>query len=71
MFPLSASIQADVAHKMESKVDELTNLYESPHSQEAVVDRYISTGDVPVDKEKAPIMSSSPGIGLLSFFQNL
>ena len=71
MFPLSASIQADVAHKMESKVDELTNLYESPHSQEAVVNKGISVGDVLVDRGKDPIMSSSPGIGLLSFFQNV
>ena len=46
-------------------------LDESPHSQEADVGQYISMLDVLVAKETAPIMSSSAGIGLLSFFQNL
>ena len=40
-------------------------------SEEADVDQYISVGGVLVDKEKPPIMPSSQGIGLLSFFQNL
>ena len=36
-----------------------------------VVNKGISVGDVLVDRGKDPIMSSSPGIGLLSFFQNV
>ena len=36
-----------------------------------VVNQNISVGDVLVDKEKPPITSSSPGIGLLSIFQNV
>ena len=40
-------------------------------SEEADDSKCISFGDVLVGKEKPPMMSSSPGIGLLSFFQNL
>ena len=48
-----------------------TDSAEDKNISGGVVNKGISAGDVLVDKEKSPQMSSSPGIGPLSFFQNV
>ena len=69
-----AMLQRDAKNR---SVDKETSMEVDTESEEdknlsgGVVNKGISVGDVLVDRGKDPIMSSSPGIGLLSFFQNV